>query len=264
MAQRRVVVIKDTHKYSEGELRAFFPYLKSPAPTTSLVFIAEGLKKEFLREVKEGGFHLQRPFQGEIPHWIRRIAGELGKEISSEAVEYLQEVIGRDLQGLYNELFKVSLYVGDKKRIEVKDVEGVVSELKVTTIFELTKAVGERDLKRALRSLGKIWESGEHYLKILALIARQFRHLLMAKEVLEKGGGKEDIKKKLGISNPYFLRELSAQAKKFPHKALQDALVSLWETDMVLKRSSLSRRLLLEGLVIRLCKNGADNDVRHK
>ncbi|OGP55424.1 MAG: DNA polymerase III subunit delta [Deltaproteobacteria bacterium RBG_13_52_11] len=252
MAQRRIVLVKAAHQYSKSDLRSFSPYLQSPSPTTSLIFIAEEMPAEFLREVKDGAFHLKRPSQTEIIHWIRTIAQELDKEISSEAARYLQEAVGSDLQGLYNELSKASLYIGDRGRIELKDVERVVSEVRATTIFELTKALGERDLKRAFRSLERIWESGEHPLKILAMISRQFRHLLMTKEVLAKGGGTEEVKKQLGISNPYYLRELAAQAKGFSQPSLQRALTSLWETDLKLKRSSLPRRLLLEELIIKL------------
>jgi DNA polymerase-3 subunit delta len=256
MAQRRVVLIKDAHKYGHGELKAFHPYLKSPCPTTSLIFIAEQMERQFLTltEVQGGTFYLRRPSQGEIPYWVRKIARELGKEISPEAVEYLQEAVGRDLQGIHNELLKVSLFVGDKGRMELGDVEELVSEVKVTTIFELTKAMGEKDLKRALRILGKIWESGEHHLRILGMIARQFRHLLMTKEVLTEGGRKQEIRKRVGISNPYYLKELSAQARRFSQESLQTALLSLWETDISLKSSPVSRRLLLEELIIRLCR----------
>jgi DNA polymerase III delta subunit len=76
----------------------------------------------------------------------------------------------------------------------------------------------------------------------------------MTKEVLGQGGGTEEVKKQLGISNPYYLRELAAQAKGFSHPALQKALMSLWEADLKLKRSSLSRRLLLEELIIKLSR----------
>jgi len=255
MAQRRIVLVKGAHHYSQSNLRSFNPYLQSPCPTTSLIFISEGMAAEFLRGVKDGAFQLKRPSQREIPSWIRTIAQGLGKEIAPEALGYMQEAIGGDLQGLRNELTKVSLYIGDKGRIEGKDVEGVVSEIRVTTIFELTKAIGERDLKRALRSLGKIWESGEPPLKILGMISRQFRHLLMTKEALAHGGGTAEVKKQLGISNPYYLKELSAQTKGFSQQALQKALRNLWETDLSLKRSPLPKRLLLEGLVIKLCKS---------
>jgi DNA polymerase-3 subunit delta len=255
MVQHRIVLVKNTHQYSKNDLRSFSPYLHSPCPTTSLVFIADEMTAEFLKQAQDGAFHLAHPLQKEIIPWIRTIARELGKEITAEAAGYLQEAIGRDLQGLYHELSKVSLYVGERGRIEMKDVERVVSEVRVTTIFELTKAVGERDLKRAFRALERIWESGEPPLKILGMIARQFRHLLMTKEILGHGDGTEEVKKQLGISNPYYLRELAAQAKGFSQASLQQAIKSLWQADLKLKRSSLSRRLLLEGLIIKLVRS---------
>ena len=255
MAQRRIVLVKGVHRYSQSELKSFIPYLRSPSPTTSLIFIAEEMPTGFIKEVKDRAFHLNRPSQGETPQWIRSIAQELGKEISPEAIRYLQEAIGSDLQGLRNELAKVSLYIGDMKRIEVKDVEEVVSEVRTNTIFELTKAIGDRDLKRAFWVMGKIWESGEHPLKILGMISRQFRHLLMTKETLAHGGGTTEVKKQVGTSNPYYLKELFTQAKGFSQEALQKALRNLWETDLSLKRSPLPKRLILEGLVIKLCKS---------
>jgi DNA polymerase III subunit delta len=252
MSQRRIVVVKRAHHYSKKNLRAFIPYLRSPSPTTSLIFIAEKVPPEFIKEVKDGAFQLKHPSQREIPSWIHTIAREMGKEIDPDAVGYIQEAIGGDLQGLRNELIKVSLYIGDKKKIEANDVESVVSEVRVTTIFELTKAIGERNLKKAFRVLGKIWETGEHPLKILGMVSRQFRHLLMTKEILTQGKGTAEVTKLLGITNPYYLKELSAQAKGFSHGALQRAMVTLWETDLHLKRSSVSNRLLLEELILQL------------
>jgi DNA polymerase-3 subunit delta len=218
------------------------------------VFIAAEMTAEFLKEVKDGAFHLECPSQREIILWIRTIARELGKQVTAEAAGYLQEAIGRDLQAIYHELFKASLYVGERERIELKDMERVMSEVRVATIFELTKAVGNKDLKRAFRALERIWESGEPPLKILGMISRQFRHLLITKEILMHGGGTEVIKKELGIANPYYLRELVAQAKGFSQASLQRALKSLWQADLKLKRSSLPRRLLLEELIITLSR----------
>jgi DNA polymerase-3 subunit delta len=254
MAQRRIVLVRGAHRFSQNDLKSFLPYLQSPCPTTALVFIAEGIPAAFVREVKkEGAFHFKHPTQGETAHWIRTITQESGKEIAPEAVRYLQEAVGRDLQGIYNELAKVCLYLGDQERIEEKDVQAAVSDIRVNTVFELTKAIGEQDLKKAFRILGKIWESGESPLKILGMISRQFRHLLMTKEALAQNGGTAEIKEQVGTSNPYYLRELTAQAKGFSQEALQNALRNLWETDLSLKRSPVPKRLILEGLVIKLC-----------
>jgi DNA polymerase-3 subunit delta len=255
MAERRIVLVKGAHQYNQNDLKSFIPYLQSPSPTTILIFTGEGAPTDFIKEAKDGAFLLKRPSQGDIPQWIRSITQELGKEIAPEALAFLQEAVGGDLQALRNELAKTSLYIGDKKRIEVQDVEGVVSEVRVNTIFELTRALGERDLKKAFRVLGTIWESGEPPLKILGMISRQFRHLLMTKEILAHGGGTAEVKKQVGTTNPYYLKELSAQARGFSQQALQRALRNLWKTDLSLKRSPLSKRLILEGMVIKLCKS---------
>jgi DNA polymerase-3 subunit delta len=252
MVQRRIVLVKNAHQFSKNDLKSFIPYLRSPSPMTSLIFIAEEMTAEFLKEIKDDAFHLERPPQKEVIPWIRMITRELGKEITTEAAGYLQDAVGRDLQGIYHELSKASLYIGERARIELADVERVVSEVRVTTIFELTKAIGERNLKRALRALERIWESGEPPLKILGMISRQFRHLLMTKEILTHGGGTEQVRKEVGISNPYYLRELATQAQGFSQDSLQRAMTSLWQADLKFKRSSLSRRLLLEGLIIKL------------
>ena len=255
MAQRRIVLVKGLHRYSQGDLKSLVPYLHSPASTTTLIFIAEAMPKDFVKEAKDGAFHLKRPSQGETPHWIHSIARELGKEIAPDAVVFLHEAIGGDLQGLRNELMKVSLYIGDRKRIEVQDVERVVSEVRANSIFELTKALGERDSKKAFQVLSTIWESGEPPLKILGMISRQFRHLLMTKEILSHGGGTTEVRNQVGTANPYYLKELAAQAKGFSQQALQKALRNLWETDLSLKRSPLPKRLILEALIIKLCKS---------
>jgi len=260
MAPRRVILVKNFHKYSPKEQEVFFPYVASPSVTTSLILLAEGTPATFLKGVRSGAFHLQRPPEGTIPQWINNIAAEFGKQISPEAVEHLCQSIGTDLQGIHNELFKVSLYVGEKTQIELQDVVDVVSELRPATLFELTGAISEKDLKRALQTLAKIWESGEQHLRIMGMIARQLRHLLVAKESMARGEGQQDLRKHLGISNSQYLSALCVQARRYSHESLKTALLALWETDIRLKTSPLPKRLLLEDVLIRLC---ADRHRRH-
>jgi DNA polymerase-3 subunit delta len=180
------------------------------------------------------------------------MAHELGREISPQAVASVQETVGTDLQGLYHELAKTVFYIGERRRIEVQDVEAVGSAVRISNIFALTKAIGERNTKQAFRSLALLWENGEPPLKILGMMARQFRHLLMTKEAMAKGGGTEAIRERLPAINPYFLRELITQARGFSRRSLEQAICALRETDLKLKRSPLAKRLLLEGLIIKL------------
>ncbi|OGP92285.1 MAG: DNA polymerase III subunit delta [Deltaproteobacteria bacterium RBG_16_54_18] len=254
MAARRIVLLKNAEGYGQAELKAFVQYLNAPSPTTSLILIADAVPAGFVKEVKEGAFPCSHPHPKEMAGWIRQMAQELGKEISPQAAASVQETVGTDLQGLYHELAKAVLYIGERRRIEVQDVEAVGSAVRVSNIFALTKAIGERNTKQAFRSLALLWESGEPPLKILGMMARQFRHLLMTKEAMAKGGGTEALKEQLPTINAYFLRELTAQARGFSRRSLQQAIVALQETDLKLKGSPLAKRLLLEGLIIKLAR----------
>lgn len=254
MAQRRIVVVKDAHLYSKGELAAFEEYLRSPSPTTALILVSEGTSQDLLRLARDAAFLLKRPTPKELIPWIHTLARELQKELSPEAASYFKETSSGDLQALYQELLKAALYVGERKRIELGDVQAVTSEGKTATVFDLTRAIGQRDLKGALAALRVLWDEGEPPLKILAMISRQFRHLLIANEVISKGGGKQELMQMLGINNPYTIRELIDQARRFSQESLCRAIRSLWEADLKVKKSPLPRRLIFEGLIIELTR----------
>jgi DNA polymerase-3 subunit delta len=252
MAARRIVLVKNVDDYNQTDLKAFVRYLTAPCPTTALILMASDLPAGFIKEAKDNAFPCDHPLPKEMAGWIRDMARELGKEISPQAVASVQETVGTDLLGLYHELAKAALYIGERRRIEAQDVETVGSAVRISNIFALTKAIGERNTKQAFRSLALLWESGEPPLKILGMMARQFRHLLMTKEAMAQGGGTEAIRGQLPAINPYFLRELIAQARGFSRRSLRQAIFALRETDLKLKGSPLAKRLLLERLIIKL------------
>ena len=84
---------------------------------------------------------------------------EKGKTLSEESADYLVEVVGDHLYDLDNALEKVFLSVGEKGTIELSDLEEITSEVKVSTVFDLTDAIGHQNLEKALGILGKAMES---------------------------------------------------------------------------------------------------------
>jgi len=254
MGSRRVVQVKRFHRYSTGEQRSFLSYLLSPCPTTTLILTAEKLDAELKKKVKEGIFVLELP-RNAAPYWIRKMAREYSKEISADAVEALNEAVGEDLQILHNEISKLALYVGDVTRIDVQDVRDVVSNLRIATIFDLTKAIGERNLNEAMRALDTLWETGETYLRIMGMIARQFRQLIITKELVGNDGPPSDARTRLGNITPRVFKELRAQAETFSLETLRRSLLILWRTDLRLKTSGLPRRTILEHALMELCSS---------
>ena len=81
------------------------------------------------------------------------------KEISDEALAELVSNTGPNARQLHSEVEKLSLYVGDRKEIEVADVAAVCTRNKTARAFALGDALGDRDLARLLRTLDEeLWE----------------------------------------------------------------------------------------------------------
>ena len=81
-----------------------------------------------------------------------------------------------------NELEKLILYVGEKKRITLGDVETMVLAAKQRSLYELTDAISAKDRVRALGMLEAILSSGEGEeaaIGHLYMLAKTFRQMLV-------------------------------------------------------------------------------------
>lgn len=260
MAPRRVVVVRDVHLYTAEQVKVFLSYLENPLPTTCLILSGGSLGpwKSHLKTLGKNARVVAFPhLKGNllIRHIVRG-AERLGKEISIEAAEVIGELVGNHLDEIYQELGKVAAYVGDRKRIGIDDVEATVSPVRSETVFELTRAVGMKNGPEALRILGRMLERGEPHLRILTMMVRQFRLIWKAKEMRSRGMRDRDIGKAVGIPD-FFLQGFLAQLDRFNTEELAEGYRRLVETDEALKSRSTSKRILLEHLVISLCRSAS-------
>lgn len=216
MANRRVVVVREAERFfTERTLpEALQHYLKNPNPQGILVLSASG--KWPRKDQKEWLYDLTPSGRGEVLYWIRRFAAEKGMKISPGALTLLRELVGDDLMALSNEVEKLALFKGEGGVVEEGDVQEVVADVRVASVFELVEAMEEGDLKRGLAVLEKIWAQGEPSPKILGAIAWRLR---------------ERIKRE---ANPKLL----------------EALRRLHEVDLRLKRRGARAKLFLEELFL--------------
>src|SRR5205807_1206204 len=84
------------------------------------------------------------------------------------------------------ELEKLVLYVGDKKRITLGDVETMVLAAKQRSLYELTDAISAKDRARALEMMDAILNTGdgdEAAIGHLYMLAKTFRQMLVVLEL---------------------------------------------------------------------------------
>jgi DNA polymerase-3 subunit delta len=268
----RFVLVNEADRMKEEEVDTLLRYILDPSPTTCLVMVGQtaGSWKRHQAAIEKVGKVVEYGrLKGKgLTSWIKRRMGEKEKTISEEAVDYLVEVVGDHLQDLENALEKISLSVGEKRTMGLSDIEGIVSEVKISTIFDLTEAIGQQNLEKALGILEKALESKaipfrkeEETSKkmedpiplLLSMTARQYRLIWRVKELLVRHRESGEVARVLRLS-PWNVKKLTEQGKRFSVSFLREAILKCHQTDIAVKRGRGPKTLLMEKLVIDLCR----------
>ncbi len=253
MAERRVILIKNAHELKKSEMEILETFLDKTFPSQSsegndLIFVAAKSDSRFLfwqKLLKVAKVREYKPLDvREAPRWILEEAKLSGYTISQEAAEWMSEALGPSLAAIHSSLEKLYLLVGEKKEISLTDVESCITASSWKNIFDLTDAVGQKNLSQALILFQKMNEAGESPIACLALLARHFR-------ILNK------VKEGDSASVPYrFLKDYQRQAQSLSFENLVKKRQALFQADWDLKSSPLKSEIIFEKLIMDLCSRG--------
>ena len=270
-SEHRFVLVREADRMDEEKIESLMEYIKKPSDSTCLVLHGQTMgpwkkhRKEIEKVAKITEYTRLRG-QGLIS-WMKERMSEKGKSLSDEAANYLVEVVGDHLYDLDNALEKVFLTVGAKRKIELADVEEVTTEVKISTVFDLTDAIGHQNLEKALGILEKALESKAVFFRkeeqgskfadpipfLLSMMAKQYWSMLVIKQMSSRRQDVGDLAKELGTS-PWNIKKLMEQGKSFSEASLREGILRCHQTDLAIKRSGGPKDLLMEKLVIDLCR----------
>ncbi len=203
---------------------------------------------------------------------------ERKKEISEEALSELVSRVGPNARQLETEIEKLSLFAGDRKKIEFADVATICSQNKTAKAFALGDALGDRDLPRLLKRLDEeLWEtkfdSQKSEIGLLYGLISKVRAMLLLKEMLREGWIKptndynnfksqlervpkdklpEDKKFNPLALNPYVLYKALPQARKYTQGELIRAMDLLLRCNQRLVSSGLDEALVLQQALVQI------------
>jgi DNA polymerase-3 subunit delta len=250
---------EETPTWKRQYLKELAEYLPHLPPTTRLVFV-ERKKLDASHPVlkvagREPCGHVKLydlPRQSELPGWIQKQVRAKGGTLSSEATSMLAALVGNDLRLLDQELEKLLLYAGERQ-ITTQDVRALVSRARQESIFDLVDCVGRRQTDRALRLLHRMLEDEAVPLYILAMLARQIRILIQAKELGAQGLTRQEMARRLKL-HPFVVEKGEAQARNFTMAQLEAAHQRLLQTDWAIKTGEVEDLVALDMLVVALTR----------
>ena len=193
------------------------------------------------------------PLKGmDLHYWIRSRVVATGGEISAQAIRYLIDTIGNNLWILSNEINKLCTYAGGR-RIEVTDINSLVSHAKETGVFVMVDAIVQRRLGLASRLLHQLMDDGSAPSYLLYMITRQFRLLIQAKELIAQQLPDRTIGGKLGLNLGFVLEKTLEQARAYSLGRLEETYRKLLDTDLSIKTGMMEGESALDLLITDLC-----------
>lgn len=208
---------------------------------------------------------------------VEEVLAGRGKGVTPDALLALGEKTGFGLRDSMQEIEKLILYVGERETIDRDDVDAVVGKTAEDSVFDLTSAIVERDVGRALQTLRHLLDQGVNHIPILAMIAREVRFLLQGHVLLESGkiaafrprmeyGGFQAgvypaVKalarpKGAGLANqhPYVIYKTLGNAGRFSRQELVGYMGRLADLDRAMKSSGIDPELALRRLLVEMCR----------
>jgi DNA polymerase-3 subunit delta len=257
MAQRRVVVIRDFDRMKDNSV--FKGLAEQPNPACVVFLVCAGkpnMSHHPYRAIKSGGrvVEFKALYPNQIPRWIETLTKERGFALEPKAVQMLAEYVGSSLASVGAELDKLSTYVGDREVITAEDVVQASGQTRDFNVFELQRAIGERQIGRALHITERLLQqssspTGESTM-IVGVLTTFFIKLWQLTALQGGRIPEKEAARVIGVS-PYFVKEYLACLRRYDVKAIDRALFALRSADFELKGGSQRSGRLILNLLFR-------------
>ena len=252
-AERRVIVLQNTGVF-KNKCDELADYISDGLPNyLCMIFVEEEVDKRgrMFKAVKKDGRIGEFSVQDikTLTKWVLGRMGREKKKITQQDMELFLTMTGTDMSRIATELEKLLSYTFGREIITREDILAVCSAQITNKIFEMVRAVTDKQQEKALQLYYDLLALKEPPMRILFLIVRQFNQLLQTKEMLADGLGQSEIGSKLGLP-PFAVKNTIHCARRYSAEELRKAVEDCMEYEEAVKTGKLEERLSVELLII--------------
>lgn len=259
MADRQVVIIKEAQELSRT-IDKIESYVENPMPSTVLVFCYKyktlDKRKKVTKLLAKNGivYESKKLYENQVGDWIKRVLAGKKYTIEPKASAMLVEFLGTDLSKINNELEKLQIILPAGSVISAKDIEENIGFSKDYNVFELRKAIGERNQLKAYKIAENFAQNPKDNPLVMTtgLVFGFFIQLLKYHGLKDKNP--KNVASVLGV-NPFFLKDYDVAIKNYPMRKVSQIVASLRDTDVKSKgvgANSLSQADLLREMLYKI------------
>ena len=248
-ADKKVVIAENATIFTSsgsGDLETLENYLAHINTSTILIFTINEEKvderKKITKKIKKD-YKLISFNQNETPNSLVKSLLN-GYNITSSNINLLIDRVGTNSLILENEVNKIKLYKDDKT-ITKEDILNLTTKRPEIDIFKLIDDIVMKNKDEALEIYNEMLKVNEEPLKIVILLASQFRLMYQAKELAKKGYSEKNISELLKV-HPYRVKLALQKGKKYKAETLLNYLNTLADIDIAIKTGKTDKNLALE------------------
>ena len=171
-------------------------------------------------------------------------------DIDSNILNFLINRVGNNPLIIKKEIEKIKIYKDEDKKITKEDILNLTVKKVEVDIFKLIDSIVKKDKENALEIYNEMLKINEEPLKIIIILANQFRIMYQSKELLKKGYTEKDIASILKI-HPYRVKLAIQNGRSYSSKTLLKYLNDLADIDIGIKTGKLNKDLALELFILK-------------
>lgn len=170
--------------------------------------------------------------------------------IDYKTVQLFIDRVGNNPLIIQNEINKIKIYKGNDKNITEEDILNLTTKLIEIDIFKLIDYIVKKNKEKALELYYEMLKMNEEPIKIVVILANQFRIMYQSKELLKKGYSEKDIASTLKI-HPYRVKLAIQNGRNYSSDTLLQNLNALADIDIGIKTGTISKDLALELFILK-------------
>lgn len=256
----KTIVIYNSYIFSsnkklndEKEIEILQKYIENPNKNTNLIFVVLNEKLDSRKKlVTLAKKHCEIIEFNEVKN-TEKIIEDMIKpyKMNINQIKLLINHVGDNLYILENEINKLKVYKKDDLQITNEDIINVTTKNINTDIFSLIDNIINKNIDEALTSYYELIKIGEEPIKILVMLANQFRLMYQVKELSKKGYRIYDIMDLLD-QKQYPIQKAIQKGYNYDSKMLLNYLNKLSELDINIKTGKIDKNIGLELFILNI------------
>ena len=252
-ADYRVILVENSG-FFKNKCDELADYIKTLPDYVRMVFVEEEVDKRsrMYKAVKAEGRIVEFAKQDEktLMRWAAGILGREGRKITTRDMEFLLTKTGTDMGNIRNELEKLITFTMGRDVVTAEDIEEICTTRTENKIFEMVRAVTEKNQRKALDLYNDLLTLREPPMRILFLLSKQFCQMTLAKKMSGEGAAQSEIASRLGVPS-FAVRNLLTCARAYSTEELEQAEVDFVDSEEAVKTGRLQDVLSVELLIVK-------------